>query len=371
MIKSQTIEFFQSWKKVCLNFVPGINVITGASDQGKSAIIKNLIWNFFSEPSATSFQSDFAGKDDVTSSHVVFDDDSFVTKRRKDNDINEYLTPEHNGKDSLRALKTGVPEEVKEITKIEKHNVQRQHDTYFLLQNISPGNVAKEFNHVAKIDIIDSTNREIRRAISDTKLRRDDTDLKIRDLSARIKKYDHLEVAELKFNRLEKTLTERDTKRKERSALIALADQIEILDEEIRSIDNWLEVEKEIEKISDEAKTLENEILEKDRIEKLTYKAEDLSDEIRELEKFIKREDDLLKLKEMCNLNIKDRQDRQKISELIEDIDNYDEDIEELEGFIEEKEKEKKEYYKELKSCPTCDQSITPKQAEKISLRGA
>ena len=44
MIKSVEFQNFQSHKKTILEFVPGVNIIVGLSDAGKSAVMRAIKW---------------------------------------------------------------------------------------------------------------------------------------------------------------------------------------------------------------------------------------------------------------------------------------------------------------------------------------
>lgn len=50
-----TIENFQSHARTEIEFSPGLTVIVGESDRGKSAVIRALRWLFFNEPRGTDF----------------------------------------------------------------------------------------------------------------------------------------------------------------------------------------------------------------------------------------------------------------------------------------------------------------------------
>ena len=54
-IKKLSLRNFQSHRETDLEFSPGLNIIVGPSDQGKSAIIRALRWLFYNEPRGTGF----------------------------------------------------------------------------------------------------------------------------------------------------------------------------------------------------------------------------------------------------------------------------------------------------------------------------
>jgi len=337
MIKKAIIKFFQSHKETELDFSSGVNVITGASDQGKSAIAKALSWANFSRPSGTDYESTFKKENEVTEVTEVFESGEYITRRRNGILLNDYLTHDNGEDDPLEALRKGVPNEINDITKLKDYNIQKQHDSYFLLEE-TPGDVAKKFNNCAGIDIIDIVRKKINKAISKVSLRVSDSEDIIYELKNKLKKFTKMSKKESLFNKLETNILERDSKRKERTSLIALSGKIEFLEEEIEGIETWLKIEKDIKEIMSESRTLENEVLERDKVEKERRKILLIDDEI----------------------TMSDYKDFKNINEIIEIVNELEIYIEESESLVGGKKEELNILYKELGSCPTCGQKITP-----------
>ena len=79
MIQSLKIINFQSHEDSTLDFVPGVNMILGASDSGKSAIIRALKWLVWNRPNGDAYRSNWGGE---TSVQAFFD--GFGVERSKD-----------------------------------------------------------------------------------------------------------------------------------------------------------------------------------------------------------------------------------------------------------------------------------------------
>ena len=161
MIKSIQILNFQSHKDSRLTLHPGVNVVVGSSDSGKTAIIRALRWLVNNKPGGDSFRSNWGGDTSVT----VEVDEHRITRTKKAA-TNEYTA------DGLRFLAFGadVPEDISTILNINDVNVQQQLDGPFLLGE-TPGKVAAHFNWVAKLDKIDPAQQRIQskiRSISGT-----------------------------------------------------------------------------------------------------------------------------------------------------------------------------------------------------------
>lgn len=187
MLVRAVIENFQSHKKTVLEFHPGINIITGPSDSGKSAIRRALEWNFTNRPVGTKFVSDWNKDPDddkgspiePTSVLLEFDDASIErTRKGTKPDDNQYKISGLNlgaiGKDAL------PPPEVLKAWNINESNFSGQHDPPFLL-SIPAGQVAEYLNRSVRLELIDEAltradvdkralNKDLKAAEADCKL---------------------------------------------------------------------------------------------------------------------------------------------------------------------------------------------------------
>lgn len=125
MIKSIEIKNYQSHKETKLDFSPGVNVIVGATDSGKSAIIKALRWVITNRPTGDSFRSSWGGDTKVS---VVTDGlglDTFT--RAKTDKGNLYKLNDLE----FKAFGSDVPEEIKMALDMNHINVQTQFESHF------------------------------------------------------------------------------------------------------------------------------------------------------------------------------------------------------------------------------------------------
>ena len=192
MIKSLEIQNFQSHEKSNLEFDPGVNIIIGPSDSGKTAIIRALRWLKDNRPSGSSMRSNWGGKTSVE----IFTDDTHIV-RSKDKE-EEYIL----GDTHFKAFKTDVPEEIQQALNMSDINLQRQLDQPFLLSE-TPGAVALHFNKVARLDKIDTglqnVNSWIRELTADLKYKGEQKETFEEDL----KQFEHLEKFEVDVEVLE------------------------------------------------------------------------------------------------------------------------------------------------------------------------
>ncbi len=155
MIEKIEIQNFQSHKRTILELTPGLNVVIGPSDSGKSAIIRALRWLFENRPLGWNFKSSFAGKNEPTVVKVKFDDGNVVTRFRSQ-DHNCYRV----NRRTLSAIKSKVPDEVSQVCGIPDFAIQSQFDRCFLLQDY-PSEVARQLNQVTNLEVIDQLYHEM------------------------------------------------------------------------------------------------------------------------------------------------------------------------------------------------------------------
>lgn len=153
MLKSVTLLHFQGHMLSELKLSPGINVIAGQSDAGKSSIVRALLWLATNRP---------RGGGDVYRHHrvkptaevsvgVVLEDDTSIV-RFKQGQKNGYVV---DAVGDLLAVRDNVPEQVQALLNMGEHSIQAQHQPYFLLAD-SPADVARKLNEVCGLDIIDA-----------------------------------------------------------------------------------------------------------------------------------------------------------------------------------------------------------------------
>jgi exonuclease SbcC len=147
MLTSLHITNFQSHKESHLEFNPGVNVIIGESDSGKTAILRALRWVLTNRPGGDSFRSSWGGD---TSIGIWTENNLIVREKIGTNNIYRL------GDTEFKAFGTEVPEEIQDALNMNEINVQNQLDLPFLLRD-SPGQVAAHFNKIAHLDAIDKS----------------------------------------------------------------------------------------------------------------------------------------------------------------------------------------------------------------------
>lgn len=166
MIQRLTIQNFQNHNSE-FKLSPGINVIVGPSNVGKTVVVRALEWLRTNRPLGTAFLRHGMGKDDECKVEI-----SYVRPGRKTpvklgrrrvvkGKINEYYI----GSDSMKAIGSDVPQVITDCLNFSDLNVQTQLMPHFLVLD-SPGAVAKAINAAAHLEDMDvcvaEGNRRVR-----------------------------------------------------------------------------------------------------------------------------------------------------------------------------------------------------------------
>lgn len=161
ILSKLTMHNFQAHLATCLELHPGVNVITGQSDSGKTTARRALSWIAANRPSGLeTFLTTGADPSTGLDAIVSFADGiSVVRAQSKKSNRYEILQP---GKDPQQFLAVGstVPDQVKDVMRMSDVNIQSQFDTHYML-SISPGERGRMFNEVTGLDLIDSLFQHI------------------------------------------------------------------------------------------------------------------------------------------------------------------------------------------------------------------
>lgn len=159
MLKSLKLTNFQAHTSTKICFGSGITSIIGASDIGKSAVIRALGWCALNNLPGESF---IRHKTKEAVVEIVTDGHRVTRSKARGGASNLY---ELDG-DELKAFGMDVPAQVFEALRLSPINFQSQHDAPFWF-GLSGGEVAKQINAIVDLSIIDQTlyklGQEVRR----------------------------------------------------------------------------------------------------------------------------------------------------------------------------------------------------------------
>jgi DNA repair exonuclease SbcCD ATPase subunit len=250
LIKSLKIFNFQSHKETEIEFHSGINIITGQSDSGKSAILRAIDWVVNNQPSGDSFRSNWGGETRV---EIKLDDGVEIHRiKGKGDSSNVYKLLRSLGKRArvnvFKAFSSNVPDEIKDALNFSEINWQRQLDSPFLLTD-SSGEVARKLNEIASLDSIDtalsSVNKMIRKNRQDSESSTEQT----KNLAIQLREFDKLGKFETSLKTLERQEREVSRLNKEIASLRKLTASLETNEEGLIVIDNFLKIEEVVKKL--------------------------------------------------------------------------------------------------------------------------
>jgi len=271
MIKSVSIQNFQSHAKTELDFHEGVNVIVGTTDGGKTAIIRALRWLIWNRPSGDALRSRWGG-----ATNVQLETEEGVITRSKDK-IDKYTLRLKGQEDiEFKAIGTSVPAEIQGVLNISEINLQNQHDATFLLSD-TPGAVATHFNKVARLDRIDSATSAINGWIRGLKSDVSHLETDIATEKAKLPQFENLEKFEIEIEVLEQMESRLTSMRGKRDTLKKVITQYADLEEEIETLTPLLELEGLV------TSTLDN-ITQQDQLQTQADELHAIIDDLEELE---------------------------------------------------------------------------------------
>jgi len=200
MIKSLELTNFRSWKDALVEFCPGVNVITGENDSGKTNILRGINWSVNNRPSGEDVRSYWGG--DTISRLTVSDNGKLQTVERFRSD-SENLYKIGGQKEPFKAFGQNVPEAISKVLNFNSQNIQFQLEGPFLLGK-SSSDVAKHYNDAVNLEIIDRSISNIAKTLREEKgeLAKLKTDQESQE--KKLKAYEWLPGAEKDLVKLEK-----------------------------------------------------------------------------------------------------------------------------------------------------------------------
>lgn len=202
-VESISLRNFQKHRKLKLDLVPGINVITGESNRGKSSIIRAFMRLCSNTPTgATCIRF---GKKQADVEAVISTDDGKRTikySKSKSGGTSYSVDQQH-----YKRCGRSVPEEVSRTLRIiPEINIQPQYRQFFLLDARSGQERAKQLARGTNIDIIGYVITEARRQVNGFEGQAKAKEAEATEADAELHEYAELEVAEKQLARVNKLL---------------------------------------------------------------------------------------------------------------------------------------------------------------------
>jgi exonuclease SbcC len=291
MISSLRIINYQSHKHSPLDFHPGVNVIIGPSDAGKSSILRALRWLITNRPLGDDFRSNWGGNVNVK----VETEEGYKISRTKSKSFNGYILNDGDKSLTFEAIKTDVPKEIQDALNISEINLQQQADPFFLISK-SPGEVAKFFNKIANLDKIDQGISNVKKWIGQINSTISFTQGELAKAETNIAQYDYLEKFEIDLEVLEGMEAQLNVKYGKAEKLAELISDIQSVDKNIAECGGILKIEVPLNNIFELIDLRDKKIETANSLQKLIDSVNDLEENISKYDSLIEIEPDVIKL---------------------------------------------------------------------------
>lgn len=347
MITEVEIKNFQSHEETKLEFDPGVNIIVGTSDHGKSSILRALRWVIFNKPIGSGFRSHWGGP---TSVKVRTDEGNFVTRTKSESD-SYTTTVSGDGTIEYKAMGGSVPEEVNQLLNIREVNFQRQIDGAFLLSK-TPGAVANHFNKVAKFDEIDTSQQNIDKSIRElkSKIKHKEEDLK--NKKEEIKQFDYLEEVETKLELLEQEESRLLNLRKRKIKLENLISLYESKKAELEELNQIISIEGALNRVLDLVQQRDDLIKKYKKLDMSIITIQHIKRRIKKLSAVISLEEPVLNVIQLYNKREVLDTKRIRLKEAIFKLLSTQVSLKKAKGSFQQLSKEYNEQFPDI--CPLC-----------------
>ena len=174
MIDWIELKNFQKWENLRIEFREGVNVLSGRSGIGKSALIRAMVWCIFNKTDHAEIRKILTNPDGTVQRNkkgeVQYTKETSVSIGVDGHVITRAITPTLNSykldDQVFTAFGRTVPEPISKLFNISDLSVQEQFDSLFLVSDTSGSSIAKTINSYASLDIMDkvisSINQDIK-----------------------------------------------------------------------------------------------------------------------------------------------------------------------------------------------------------------
>lgn len=233
MIRRIQVQNFQNHERSVLDLAAHVNVISGPSDNGKSAIVRALRWVIENKPLGDSFCR--TGTKDTS---VLIDMGDVCVERFRNGRNNGYRM----GEETFLATKGTVPTEIAAALDIAPPCLQNQTDPYYLL-SLSPGEVARHLSQLADLSDIDAAIRKANSLIGKTQVEAKFAETEIASLESKLKDSEHLDAIEVVLRRVGTALERSEAKLGKWADLDALHDETYATEEAFAALPSFVGAE--------------------------------------------------------------------------------------------------------------------------------
>lgn len=316
-IQSIKIQNFQSHKNTFIEFSSGVNIICGENDSGKSAIFRAINFVVNNRPSGNDIRSNWEG-DTV----VAIDIDNKLVSRIKTDTENLYTLS--GEKEPFKAFGKRVPVLIAKHLNINSVNFSRQLDGPFLL-NKSASDVAKYYNEIVHLEIIDKTIANIAGTLRKERAALETEKETEKEKTEKLKEYDWLPDAEKEVVKLESLQQNINDIKNDQSVLQGLTVELKELKNADQELEKITKFENSLLTLMEQDEEIDNLQNDYDNLNSLIDRLESLIRTKEKLNQVVEFESQVNSLIEQSNQNNEDRKSEDELAKYIDLLKGYQE----------------------------------------------
>jgi len=359
MLKKFQVKNFQSHKDTTIEFHPGLNVIRGTSDHGKTALIRALIWLARNRPTGEGFKNLDSGKDDIVEVSLEFDEHRISHIREKGK--SKYLV---DGEE-LKAHGAAVPDHVTEALNIRDYNIQEQLDRHFLILS-SPGDVAKEFNRIVNLDEIDIVTQRINKLARDNDVRVKISEEKLHELEAQKSSLEFVPSLDNRVSKLEQLREKIRQKEVQKERLEDFLQKYIDLARRLRALAPMAKLEDKVSHNRNLAAKLADLRVRRNALDSLLWKLKDISDLKGVLKGVMGRSEEVKKYRGIANKLLDLQRKRLDLITMREDLEDIQADLVSAGDEWAKKRARFKDLIEKAGTCPLCLSELGKEEIERL-----
>ena len=339
-LNSIKLKNFQNHEDTYIDLHPGVNVISGSSRNGKSAILRGVRLATDNKPSGAEF-TPHSNPKAVSSSILEFGD--CTVERIKSSTKNEYKLTKDGETKTFKAFGQNVPDEIKETLNLKDYHCQHQHNKYFLLQNTG-SEIAAELNKVAGLEIIDSTQANINSIVNSAKSEISKSEKDLEKHEERIQELSFLSEVTPLIQSIDNNIKKQETLQEDIEGVQKIVYKINELTEKQKEIQEFLLVQKKYKELKKNIDKYHECMVKSQNLSKTLKNINELTEKSKEAKKKVQLDaqvKELFSLIEQANKLNKDVKGLSKQLMLIEQLTSHSKEL--SEWLLVQKEKEKLE----------------------------
>lgn len=191
MINQVHFKNTQKHKDLTLNFIEGLNVITGSTDSGKTSLLRGLLFALNNKGTSDKLLTWDTKEGSV---EITIDGNQITRSFGKENAY--YLNGER-----FTAFRKDVPAPISSIVNMDNINIQNRRDMPFMVYATASSN-AEQFSTMLDLTEIQNTVDNLKSKVKKAKEKKEVLDEKLKSVEKELGHYTELETASKRFSAL-------------------------------------------------------------------------------------------------------------------------------------------------------------------------